>query len=366
MSLVSGGFAHAQSFADVIRIDQIAQSDQYVAGRIVRVSAPIQGDLIVAGQRLVVNGDIQGDLTAAGESVDIRAPVVDDVRAAGRTINVNNSVGGHMVSAGDTVLLSTNSSVREWAWLAGRSIDVQGSVGGDLRAAGKSILISGDIAGDAIVTAENIQVKSDAVIHGDLIVQSSYQPTIDAGATVKGEIIHERLGRKGLLVPFMKIGTALLFMTSIIIAVLTIFLLFPQVSGTAVEEVRNSLLGIFGLGISFAFVSPIVIAILFMTGIGLIIGLLLLGGYLLALLLGLLIGIVVLSQYALDKFYKQKEMGVSAKVLIVTLTTVVFLILSQLPVLGFILLSIVWITGLGVTSRGLWRFSRESAGPVRA
>lgn len=50
--------AAAQRFGATVTIDESAESDQYIAGRIVRVNAPIEGDLVVAGQRLIIGADI--------------------------------------------------------------------------------------------------------------------------------------------------------------------------------------------------------------------------------------------------------------------------------------------------------------------
>ena len=64
-------------------------------------------------------------------------------------------------------------------------------LGEDLKVAGQSVMVSGEVGGDAVLAAEEIQIGPGAIIRGDLIWDSETEPEIAASATIEGEIIEE-------------------------------------------------------------------------------------------------------------------------------------------------------------------------------
>ena len=357
--------AFAQRFGATVTIDESTQSDQYVAGRIVRVNAPINGDLVVAGQRLIVGADIGGDLIAAGATVDVRNAVADDVRAAGRTVILGAPVSGHIVAAGETVTLEQGSSVAQWAWLAGRTVSVGGSVGEDLRAAGESISLSGRVEGDANLIGQRIEVGPAAFIGGDLIVQGQAEPVVADGATIVGEIIREDLpDDEGGLAPirWMRCAAGFVYFTATLItAVLVIGLLFPRFSRATSDRSRSTPLRALGAGLLAAIGIPVLTALVFMTGIGLIVGFGLLGSYLLALLLAMLLGIIAVGHLGLELLSKGREPQRSRTILALIVGTVVVLLVLQIPFLGGLVLIFLTLIGFGAATAELWARYQQAA-----
>jgi len=357
--------AIAQRIGGTVTMDERSLTDQYVAGRIVRVNAPIEGDLVVAGQRLIVAADIAEDLIAAGESIDVRNAVGDDIRAAGRTISVAGPVSGHIVAAGNNVTLSQGSSIAEWAWLAGRNVTIDGSVGQELRAAGDNVTLTGRVDEDANLIGQRVQVGPGAVIGGDLIVQSRTEPEIADGATIMGEVIREDLpdGANGFG-PFRWIsGTAgfVYFAVTLITAVLAVALLFPGFSRATSDRFADMPLRAIGAGLLAAIGIPVLTILVFMTGIGLIVGFGLLGVYLLALLLATLLGIIAVGHLGLKLTSRGRVPRLLNTVFALVIATVVVLLVAQIPVVGGLVMLVLLLSGLGAVAGELWGRYRQAA-----
>ncbi len=357
--------AVAQRVGGTVTIEERLLTDQYVAGRIVRVNAPIEGDLVVAGQRLIVAADIAEDLIAAGESIEVRNAVGDDIRAAGRAVIVAGPVSGHIVAAGNDVTLSEESSIAEWAWLAGRNVTIGGSIGQDLRAVGENVTLTGRVEGDANLIGQRTQVGPGAVIGGDLILQSRTEPDIAAGATIMGEVIREDLpdgaNRFG---PFRWIsGTAgfVYFTVTLITAVLAIALLFPDFSRATSDRLVAMPLRAIGAGLVAAIGIPVLTVLVFMTGIGLIVGFGLLGVYLLALLLAALLGIIAVGHLGLKLASSDRAPKLLNTLLALVIATVVVQLVVQIPLVGVLVMLVLMLSGLGAVTGELWRRYRHAA-----
>jgi len=353
--VILGAFAaaDAQRVGDVVIIDQPSNNDEYVAGRSIRISTAIDGDLVVAGQEIVVDGPVGGDLIAAGDTLTVRQAIGDDARLAGRIVTIESSVAGHLVAAGDQIEIASSASVDEWVWLAGRRLTLNGRVTGELRAAGEQVFVSGEFDGDAIITAEHVEIDSTSVFRGDLTIRSEDEPFIAEGATVQGEIVRVELSEGFDAVP--SITGSFYSSIAVIIAAIAVYLLFSGFSASVTNRVLTSPLKSLGIGMGVAILIPIVIVALFVTGIGFLLGLGVLAAYLLSLLLGALFGLISVSGIGLGLITGPDRANHRLiHTLAVGVGVVVLLLLSRIPMVGGIILIAVGVGGLGALMTELW------------
>lgn len=355
----------AQQVGETVTITQPQSSDQYLAGRFVQVTAPIDGDLVIVGQELVVDAQISGDVIAAGQTLDLSDLVSDDVRAAGQTLTLDAQIMGHVVAAGREVVLGSTASVEDWAWFAGQSLVVDGRVGEELRAAGQTVVVSGEIGGDAIIAAEEIEVGPGAIIRGDLIWDSEEEPQIAATATVEGEIIEEDLtdafeemGRFGDAGGVMG---AVFFVITLLASVLAVFLVFPRFSESVAGRIRSTPLRTVGLGIGMLVGTPILVVLLFISSIGWIIALAILFGFFVLLICAMLFGMVSVGKLGLELTKKAEASRRPMVLLAIGLGVVLILLLAQVPVLGPIIVLLVLLGGLGAISGEFLQRYRQPA-----
>jgi hypothetical protein len=298
-------------------------------------------------------------------SLNLRNSVSDDVRAAGWALTLDAQIMGHAVAAGNEIILTSDASVADWAWFAGRSVTVEGQVGEDLRAAGKRVMVSGEVGGDAVLAGDEIQIEPGAVIRGDLVWDSKTEPEISVNAVVEGEIRHGEFagmaeeisapGASGRLASAVKSAIALIVASSLA------FLLFPGFTAAAASRVRSMPLRTLGLGIGVIAGIPLVILLLFISRIGWIVAFAVLIGYLFLLLCAFVFGIVSMSKLGLNLATKDVAGRRPVHFLALGLGVVLFLLLSQIPVLGTIVVFLVLFIGIGAMSAEFWQRYRQPA-----
>jgi cytoskeletal protein CcmA (bactofilin family) len=83
----------------------------YVASGNPVIAADVQGDLFIAGGNVDVSGHIMGDLGAAGGTVNITGNVDGDVRVFGGTLFINSEIGGEVISFGGEVTYGPKAKV---------------------------------------------------------------------------------------------------------------------------------------------------------------------------------------------------------------------------------------------------------------
>lgn len=330
--------------------------DYYGAGQSVYLGGAINGDAVIAGQRLTIDGPVSGDVLAAGESITLNGEVQDDVRAAGRLVLINAGIGDHVVAAAESLTLGPKSKVGGWAWLAGRQVEVLGQVGQDLRAAGEEVIIAGVIKGNVTVMAERVRVLDGAVIHGDLNVQSPTPPKIADGAHIMGSVKHIPMP-KVEPVPVLKVIfiVGLLTTLGLMLTGIVYFLLFPHFSVQSARHIEQVPLACLGLGFLVLFFTPLVIALLFATGIGVLLGILLAAAYLLMVVSGGLTGAIYVSDVALRRLFKKAEAGKGLRVLMLIGAFVLLGLVQIIPLLGGLAVFLLSMMGIGALKYQFWR-----------
>ena len=88
--------------------------------------------------------------------------------------------------------IEENSVIDGSAYVAGGNIEIRGDVKGDVRAAGGRVLLSGNTDGDVEIWAEEISIRPDAKIGGNLVYYSNSEISIDENV-VAGEITRKSL-----------------------------------------------------------------------------------------------------------------------------------------------------------------------------
>jgi cytoskeletal protein CcmA (bactofilin family) len=193
----------------------------YAAGQTVRVSGTVTGDLVAAGSLVEVaeGGVVEGDVIAAGQSVVVKGRVDGDIRAAGAVVQAEPGaeIGGELIGAGYSVGLAQGAAVGDDMIAFAAQGIVDGDVAGDLIFRGAGLSINGTVEGnvDAEVDAQGesmppmtvfpfmqqaatplrsiqsgLEVGPEAQIGGDLKVVSPEAVTVPSAA-VGGEVQSE-------------------------------------------------------------------------------------------------------------------------------------------------------------------------------
>lgn len=140
------------------------------------------GDSFRTGATVVLDTAGTDDLFMAGETVRGEADISGSAHLAGRRVTMTGAVGGDAYMAGMDVVL--DGPVAGDATLAGYDVRV-GDVGGDLRISGAKLAVGGPVAGYALIGGDEVRIG--AVITGDVSLTARNVEFAD-GARIDGKL----------------------------------------------------------------------------------------------------------------------------------------------------------------------------------
>ena len=362
LGLTSLGIATTGAAAQhdrAIVVNEPVNRDFYGGGRKIEVAAPVAGDVVAAGQDVLISGSVNGDVIAAGRDVTLSGQVADDARLAGRTVTVEGQVADHLVAAGNEVHLEPGSRVANFAWLAGRQIEIAGQVGGELKAFGRTVSLTGQVGGNAELAGQHIRIGNGAIIGGDLIWRSDSEPEIGEAAVIQGDVIRgeplnrRHAWRRGI------VGRIIAYLSVIVAAGVLYSALRPwsvRLATTMASRPWAALL----TGLATLAITPVIVALLFATGIGSVIGLTLMLAYALALILGVLGGVVATAHLASSRFGRNTRPRLLTGWLVITVIVVLMGSLYIVRPVGMLVATIVMLFGLGALMLNAYQRFRVS------
>jgi cytoskeletal protein CcmA (bactofilin family) len=313
---------------DTVVIDEVIDDDVIVAGGTVIIDGTINGDVIVAGGMVEINGNIEEDLIVAAGDVQINGRVGDDIRVASGTLAIYGEVQDDVISfAGETVLADTGYIGGDFSAGSGE-ITISGDVGGNVKASAEEITIHGNIGGDAELNAEEINISPDASIAGNLEYKSKSETKIEEG--IVGNNVHysEMESHKdGGIVSSLLSG--LISYLGLVLIGLIGLAIWPEYMENIAAKTSESPGMAFLTGLLVLIVAGILTILLFVTIIGIPLGLILLITLAVMLYVSRIIASIWIGRHLLSKMGKStRTMNEMAFGLLI------LLLASAIPIIG--------------------------------
>ncbi|MGQ0385170.1 MAG: hypothetical protein ACT4UP_10880 [Gammaproteobacteria bacterium] len=339
------------------------------AGDEVVLDEPVEGHAFVAAGRVEIRERVEKSAFVTGGDVSLTGDVGRNVYAAGGDVRVAGEIGGRLRAAGGTVQLLSTGKVHGNATLAGGSIVVDGEVGERLRAFGESILINGRIGGDVEVAGESIRIGPDARIGGRVEYRSGSDVQVDPAAQVEGGVMEvdrdkrwlRRVGHGAAIAGGISISFGMMLVGALMI------LLAPRFSREAAGAVASKPLQSLGLGCVMLIGIPFALVVLLVTIVGIPLALLLGLGYAVLLLFGYLVGAIFVGDFVAAKAGKDKIESSWWRVLFLLLALIALAIVKQLPMLGGLIVFLLFLAGIGAFTMRTWQgFRRDPEAPAAA
>jgi len=341
---------NAQEAGEFIVKRGLIKEDIYLAGGTVDVLATVEGDVVAAGGFVTVAEEVRGDAMIAGGNVVLRGVVHDDVRTAGGNVTLSGKVGDDALVAGGNIVIAPSATIGGRTWLAGGRMDIAGHMGRELSAAGGQIVVAGEVMGDATLIGDSIEIRPTAVIHGSLRYVSNKEAIIDPAAKIAGGIV--RLpGKAPSHAPPAGVGIGIV--VSLAVTGVVLLLLFPVAAPAAARNVGTPWKSL-GLGLAVLAATPLLIAVLFATVIGIWLAFMLLAIYLVALLLGYLVGALWIADWGIAKARRDQPVTTGWRMLTLVVALIVLGVLGLIPVLGCLIAIVVLLAGLGALALHIW------------
>lgn len=337
------------TFADSVVIREAIDDDLYAAGGEVRIEGSVSGDATLAAGSVEISGDIEGDAILAGGRVNLAGGVGDDLRAAGGNVQITGFVTDHATIAGGSVTVGPGSAIAGRTWIAGGDVEMAGQIGDDLYVAAGTAVISGRVVGNAEITAREIRVEPGAVIGGDLIWRSDLPPLIAEDAQVLGEVRAAGGDEPEPAGEESPSGFDGGWAAGVALATAGLMLLWvaPQLASRAAVVFREAPVRTLLLGAASIVLTPVAAMVLFVTVLGWLLGLVVLAGYVFALLLSGLVGLLIVALTLHSRLNGTGANGGWRSALLLLLVVAALVLAQEVPVLGGLLVALVVLAGFG-------------------
>lgn len=358
---VAGGLFAADELASRPTPAQLASRNVYLAGGHVRPATAVDGDLMAVGGKVVLDREVKGDATLAGGSIEVLAAVGDDLRAAGGDVSIAGAVAGELLAAGGNVTLARAARIGRGASFFAGAVTVDGTVEGPLEVNAQKIIINGEVSGNVDLNAAEIELGPNAKIAGSLRYASPGEMRRAPGASVAGAVqreapmvmrensnpAHHWQRRMGLGTPSW-VGWGLSYM-ALLACACVLLLVLPGFSTRAAESIGHS--PWLALLVGFAALAgiPAFAGLLFISLLGIPVGILVLALFPALLLLGYLVGVMFVTRRALVAMHRQSTPSYAVTVGFFAGCLLLVTLVGRLPFVGALLTVLITMAGLGAS-----------------
>jgi len=348
--VLSDARAQSEQGGAIVPTGVIVNHDYTGVGETVEISGTINGDAYVVGGQVFINGTINGDLLAIGGTITISGSVSQNIRVLGGQVVVNGTIGRNATVAGMNVTFTDSAVVGGGVMAGGSNILMAGVVEKDARIAGRNLTMAGVVKGNVDASVENIRTTSGAEIGGDFTYWSNRLASIDENATINGTITRKTpqelpgvLGGfftslNSFLKPFLGIVS---FFNTLILGLLLVRF-FPVYSEAVVTTLRTRRWKSLTSGIAALLIIPVVFGLLIITLVGIPLGLLLVFLSALMMYLARIFSMVLIGRLIFERMGKKRGIAFTFFV-----GLLVYSLLVQIPLLGWVLPFITALFGLG-------------------
>ncbi len=311
----------------LISIPTVAMAAFFMADENVAAGDVVEGNLYLAGSSPVMSGDVRGDLYMTGGNVTVTGNVANDLVVGGGNVTIT------------------------------------GLVEDDLRVFGGQVFINGTVNGEVISFGGDVTVGPNAVIGKDLVAGGG-RVVVDESAKIAGErriFVDESVPGEDPAQEVMNRAAAeywtgvLIIILGYVLVAAVIMGLFPHVTSRYITTATHK--GAFwkslGLGLLLLIVTPIIALICFGTGVGTMLGFIILAMYLVYILVNLALAGVLFG--AVCQKYAMKLLAAEFNWLWGLGGVVVLALLSMLPIVGFWIGAVFFLYSFGAVLTTDWK-----------
>lgn len=351
--------AQMQGNGDTI-ISHPVDHDLYIVSGAVTINAPVHGDLIISGGTVVVNDSVTDDLLVAGGRVTINGQVGDDIRGVCGEIYVNNNAGGDVALVGGTITISPKATIGGNTLLAGGTVIINGTLAhsldcragmlkytgttaGDIDCRGGNLIMNGVVKGNSQLAADDIVIGDGAAFYNNVDYWCKEQH-LNFGQSMKQGTANYRPALKiesgrWTYLGFSSVLAVIWYLCAVMIFILLIEYLLPNTLKIAADEAHANASRSLLRGLLYFIGIPLLVCMLFITVIGIPLGLLLLFFYIILALLSSTIAAVFLSNWFNNRNGYKWSKG---KISLMALAAFILLKLcAAIPLFGWVIMIVI-------------------------
>lgn len=270
---------------------QVVEGNFYTSGTETTVSGAVQGDWFGFGDTITANGSFAKDVLLIGRSIQLHGSSAEDVRVAGLEVVIAEDIGGDLVVIADSVEIASSASIAGDVLLLANTAEVNGAVGGQVLGSVNTLRIDAPVAQGIDVTVQALTLGGKAEIAGDVQYESVQELVRAQDSVIEGEILYRPIVNE--VTPLQNLQTNLMPVLTLLFAVLVVYLFAPRRVGMVARQGHGQLGMAAMIGFAWLVAVPALVILFFMSGLGVLVGALLLFLYLLLGIFGLILSVPI-------------------------------------------------------------------------
>ncbi len=332
--------------------DETVKSDLFVTCGRGRIDGTVEGDLFFFGQSIEISGHIKGDAIIFAGSARINGQVDGNIRSFANNVTITGNVGKNVLTFNEVVNLDSAGKVGGSMTAFGESVGVDGHLGRDLVAFADQTIISGTVDGGMQTRGRTMSIGSSAQVGGPIKYKGDNPASVASGAKLASPVEFTKLEHKSQYTEGHYYIWRIIWTAAFVLFGMVLFLLLPKFAEDSVragERVGAPL----GLGLLVLPAVPIACLIACITVVGIPLGALTFGLWILGLftaeiVVGAVVGNWILGRAA-DTWGLVGRMAMGF-----VLVRVIYTPLAHVHIIGFLVGLGIWMWGMGAISLALY------------
>jgi cytoskeletal protein CcmA (bactofilin family) len=341
--------------------DETIKGDVYLHGERVRVEGTVEGDVFAAGKDIDIDGHVTGDVISAGRYLRIRGTVDGNIRSAGNTGVISGTVGKNIMWFGDAVTVDTTGKVGGGVTMFGGVLSIDGHLGRDILFYGEEVNVNGRVGGSIQEKGNMMVIGSNAQVDGPVKFEGNKPAEVAQGARLASPVEFKQMEKRHDYQESDYYVWRVIWTAAFVLFGMVLFLLAPKFAGETITAAEGYGAPI-GLGILIFFGVPLAAIIACVTVVGLPLGILTIGLWMLMLccaeiIVGGVVGNLILGKPA-DTWGMIGRMALGF-----VIVRIVYTPLAHVHVIGMLAGLGIWMWGMGAISLALYRRLQPAIAP---
>jgi cytoskeletal protein CcmA (bactofilin family) len=333
--------------------DETIKGDIFLFGDRVRVDGNVEGDVFLFGNDAIVNGHVKGDVIAFAKFLQVNGDVDGNIRAFTNTMTIRGAVARNILTFVDIMNLEPTAKVGGSLTIFVENLTIEGTLGRDVMMFGKHFTLSGKVGGNIRMKGDQLTINSSAQVDGPIRFEGHKEAEVAAGAKLASPVEFHQIEHKPEYMQGHYYVWRVIWTAAFILFGVVLFLLLPKFVAETIAA--GEMVGApIGLGVLIFFGVPIAAVIACITVVGIPLGMLAFGFWLLMLFCAEIVVGTVVGNWILGRSHDTSGL-IGRMALGFVLVRLVYTGLEQMHVIGLLSGLAIWMWGMGSICLALYR-----------
>jgi cytoskeletal protein CcmA (bactofilin family) len=332
--------------------DQTVKSDLFITGARARIDGTVEGDVFFFGQSIDISGHIKGDAIIFAQSVRVNGQIDGNIRSFANNLTITGTVARNVLTFNEVLNLDSAGKIDGSLTAFAQSVGIDGRVARDLLLMVGETTISGNVQGEVRAKGRSMSIASSAQISGPVHFEGDNPASVSSGAKLASPVQFTKMKHESQYMEGHYYVWRVIWTAAFILLGLVLFLLLPKFAAEAVSAGERFGAPV-GLGVLVFFGVPIAAIIACVTVVGIPLGLLTLGLWMLCLFTAELVVGTVVGNWILGR--SADTWGLIGRMAMgFVIVRIVYTPLAHLHVIGMLVGLGIWMWGMGSIALALY------------